>query len=75
MDHANIVFDHVHIISEDPESAAAWYVEKLEGKIVRSQEMGGSLQVVVAFGEIFVIIRGRRPDDFGPAPHRTALAV
>jgi len=63
MDHANIVFDHVHLISEDPESAAAWYVEKLAGKIIRSQEMGGAPQVVVAFGETFVIIRGRRPDE------------
>ena len=63
MDRANIVFDHVHIISEDPESAAAWYVEKLEGKIIRSQEMGGSLQVVVAFGDTYVIIRGRRPNE------------
>jgi len=26
-------FDHVHIISEEPESAVTWYVEKLGGKI------------------------------------------
>ncbi|MBW1783467.1 MAG: VOC family protein [Deltaproteobacteria bacterium] len=63
MDHANIVFDHVHIISEDPESAAAWYVEKLGAKIIRSQEIGGAPQVVIAFGDTFVIIRGRRPDE------------
>jgi lactoylglutathione lyase len=63
MDHTNIVFDHVHIISEDPESAAAWYVEKLEGKIINSQEVRGAPQVVVAFGDTFVIVRGRRPGE------------
>ena len=34
MDNTSIIFDHVHIISEDPESAATWYIEKLGGKII-----------------------------------------
>jgi hypothetical protein len=29
-----VVFDHVHIISEDPQSAASWYVDKLGGEII-----------------------------------------
>ncbi len=63
MDNSSIAFDHVHIISEDPESAAAWYVEKLAGKIIKSQQVHGAPQVVVAFGDTFVIIRGRRPGE------------
>jgi lactoylglutathione lyase len=63
MDNPSIAFDHVHIISEDPESAAAWYVEKLEGKIIRSQAVRGALQVVVAFGDTTIILRGRRPGE------------
>jgi len=63
MDNTNIVFDHVHIISEDPESAASWYAEKLDGKIINSQEVRGAPQVVVAFGDTTIIIRGRRPGE------------
>jgi hypothetical protein len=36
MPDANILFDHVHLISEGPQAAAAWYVDKLGGEIVRS---------------------------------------
>ncbi|MBU0736337.1 MAG: VOC family protein [Proteobacteria bacterium] len=63
MDNTNIVFDHVHIISKDPESAATWYVEKLGGKIINSQEVRGAPQVVVAFGDITIIVRGQRPGE------------
>ncbi len=34
MPDANILFDHVHFISEKPRAAAAWYVDKLGGEIV-----------------------------------------
>ena len=60
MDNTNIVFDHVHIISEDPKSSVDWYVDKLDGKIVNSQEILGAPQVVVAFGGATIIVRGRR---------------
>lgn len=63
MDNTSIVFDHVHIISEDPESAATWYVEKLDGKIINSQEVRGALQTVIAFGDTTIIVRGRRPGE------------
>ena len=63
MDNTSIVFDHVHIISEDPESAATWYVEKLDCKIINSQEVRGALQTVVAFGDTTIIVRGRRPGE------------
>ena len=63
MDNTNIVFDHVHIISQDPESAASWYAEKLNGKIIDSQEVRGAPQVVVAFGDTTIFVRGQRPGE------------
>jgi len=60
MDNTNIVFDHAHIISEDPASSVAWYVENLGGKIVNSQEVRGAPQIVVAFGDISILVRGQR---------------
>ena len=63
MNTVNIVFDHIHIISEDPESSAIWYVDKLDGKIINSQEVRGAPQAVVAFGDTTIIIRGRRPGE------------
>ena len=63
MTNANIGFDHVHVISEDPVSAAAWYAEKLGGKIINSQEVLGAPQVVVAFGKTTIIVRGQRPGE------------
>jgi len=63
MDNTNIVFDHVHMISKDPESAATWYVEKLDGEVINSQEVRGAPQVVVAFGDTTIIVRGQRPGE------------
>jgi len=60
---ARIFFDHVHLISENPQSAASWYVEKLGGKIISNKEVLGAPQIFVAFEEAFLIIRGRRPGE------------
>ncbi len=57
---ANIVFDHVHLISEDPQSVASWYVDKLGGKIIATHEIRGAPQVVVAFDGATMIVRGQR---------------
>lgn len=56
----NIVFDHVHLISEDPRSAAEWYADKLGGRIIGSAEFRGAPQVIVAFEGATVIVRGQR---------------
>ena len=56
----SIFFDHVHLVSENPESAASWYVENLAGKIVGRSEVGGAPSIVVAFEGATVIIRGQR---------------
>ena len=53
-------FDHVHLVSSDPHAAAAWYVDKLGGRIEHSYEMRGAPQIFVALGDATVIIRGQR---------------
>ncbi len=60
MGNVSIVFDHIHLISEAPESAAAWYVEKLGGKLVGNNEVQGAPQFYVAFEGATLIIRGQR---------------
>ena len=63
MGNAGIVFDHVHLVSEDPESAGLWYEDKLGGKVVGSGQTGGSLTVRVAFEGATIIIRGQRANE------------
>lgn len=63
MSTSNIVFDHVHLISEDPKSAADWYADKLGGKIIGSSEVRGAPSITVAFEGATVIIRGQRPGE------------
>ncbi len=60
MTNASFVFDHVHLVSKDPKSTAAWYAEKLGGRIVNSSEVRGVLSIIVAFKGATVIIRGQR---------------
>ena len=55
-----MVFDHVHLVSKDPKSTAAWYAEKLEGKVVNRSEVRGAPSIVVAFKGATIIIRGQR---------------
>lgn len=63
MPDASLAFDHVHLVSRDPHTAAAWYVEKLGGKIVSSTERRGAPQIYVSFGGAMVIVRGERPGE------------
>lgn len=53
-------FDHVHLVSTDPQAAASWYAEKLDGEIVNRYERGGAPQIFVAVGDATLIIRGQR---------------
>jgi catechol 2,3-dioxygenase-like lactoylglutathione lyase family enzyme len=53
-------FDHVHLVSTDPDAAAAWYAEKLGGEITSRYERGGAPQVFVRVGDATLIIRGQR---------------
>jgi lactoylglutathione lyase len=63
MDNTGLIVDHIHLISEDPETTAFWYAEKLGGRITAGQEVLGAPQFHLAFGDTFIIIRGRRPGE------------
>jgi lactoylglutathione lyase len=61
MPDTTLAFDHVHLVANDPQAAAAWYADKLGGKIVRSLEVKGAPQIYVSLGGFIVIVRGQRP--------------
>ncbi len=64
MPNPNITFDHVHLISKDPQRTANWYVDKLGGEIVRDGEVRGAPQVYVEIGGgAMLIVRGERPGE------------
>lgn len=58
---AGIVFDHVHLVSKDPQATAGWYVEKLGAKITHRAETRGATQIYLLLGNATVIVRGERP--------------
>jgi catechol 2,3-dioxygenase-like lactoylglutathione lyase family enzyme len=63
--------DHLHLVSQDPLQAAAWYVQNLGAEIKQSQEVQGSPQVYVTCGGLSLIIRGQRPGE--ELQHRPGL--
>lgn len=67
MPDATLAFDHVHLVSQDPQATANWYVDKLGGKILRSGDVKGAPQVYVAIGNAKVIVRGQRPAETAAA--------
>jgi lactoylglutathione lyase len=56
-------FDHVHLLSTEPNATAAWYVEKLDASIVNRMEVKGAPQIFVKLGDATLIIRGQRPGE------------
>ena len=68
MKDAAMVFDHVHLISEDPDAAADWYVRIFGATVVRRSELRDAPQINVSLGGVSLLIRGRRP---GETPRRT----
>ena len=63
MSSAQIVFDHIHIISQDPDSAAQWYTDMLGGTITRRSEVRGAAQIAVQFEGATLLVRGQRPGE------------
>lgn len=61
MPETSLAFDHVHLVAKNPQATAAWYVDKLGGRIVKSLEVKGAPQIYVSFGGFVVIVRGERP--------------
>ena len=59
-----IAFDHIHLISRDPQAAAKWYQEMFGGEITAVQEdLRGAPQIDVRVGGMTVVIRGQRPGE------------
>ncbi|MAF47205.1 MAG: VOC family protein [Rhodospirillales bacterium] len=63
MSDPRLEFDHVHIIAEDPEAAAAWYRDMLGGEITGSHQVRNAAQISVDFGGTIIVIRGQRPGE------------
>jgi len=63
------MFDHIHIISENPKASAAWYVEMFGATIAADTVARGAPQIFVELGGMTILIRGRRPGE-DPAPAR-----
>jgi catechol 2,3-dioxygenase-like lactoylglutathione lyase family enzyme len=61
MSAASLAFDHVHLVSKDPQAAARWYADMLGGAIGKSGEVQGAPQVYVSLGGAMLIVRGERP--------------
>ena len=61
-------FDHVHIISQDPEASAKWYVEMFEATITANTMARGAPQIFVDLGGMTILIRGQRPGEGPVAP-------
>ena len=69
-----ISFDHIHLISRDPQAAARWYEEMFGGEVTAVQEdLRGAPQIDVRVGGMTIVIRGQRPGeepvDTGPMKH------
>ena len=57
-------FDHIHLISRDPQAAANWYRDMFGGEIATVQEnLRGAPQIDVRVGGMMIVIRGQRPGE------------
>ncbi len=57
-------FDHIHLISRDPQGAADWYRDMFGGEVTAVQEsLRGAPQIDVRVGGMTLVIRGRRPGE------------
>ena len=63
MSENSVVFDHIHIISKDPEAAASWYTDMLGGVVTDAYDLRGAPQISVAFDGAIILIRGQRPGE------------
>lgn len=65
MSNAAFVFDHIHIISQNPHDSANWYVQTLGADLVADTVSRGAPQIFLELGGKTLVIRGQRP---GEAP-------
>lgn len=57
---AELSFDHIHLISEDPDATAGWYETMLGAQIAGRYELRGAPQITVKLGGTNLLVRGRR---------------
>ena len=56
----SISFDHIHLVSDNPEETAQWYVDKLGAEIKARYTTRNAPQISVSVGGITLLIRGVR---------------
>lgn len=65
----NLRFDHLHIVSADPEQSAEWYCQKLGAEIKAHYEVRNAPQINVQIGGITLLIRGKREGESPSLPN------
>lgn len=63
MAETSLSFDHVHLVSTDPQATARWYADTLGGAIGKSGEVQGAPQIYVSWGSAMIIVCGQRPGE------------
>jgi len=59
-----LAFDHIHLISRDPQATAEWYQQMFGGEITAVQDnLRGAPQLDVRVGGMTIVIRGQRPGE------------
>jgi len=69
MSNPAFAFDHIHIISQNPQESANWYVQMLGADIVANKVAYGAPQIFLELGGKTLIIRGHRAGE-APTPGR-----
>ena len=73
MSNPAFLFDHIHIISQEPKVAAQWYEDILGAIIEGEYDLRNAPSINVQLGGITIIIRGKRPgekpDSTSPIQH------
>ena len=63
MVHPKLQFDHIHIISRDPQAAAEWYIEMFGATVTANTIARGAPQIFLDVGGTTIIVRGKRPGE------------
>lgn len=59
-------YHHAHLVSQDPEATAQWYVKALGAEITGQTEGKGSISITMKVGEVSLAVRGLRPNETVP---------
>ena len=67
MSNPAFAFDHIHIMSQNPQAAANWYMQMFGADIVAETVAYGAPQIFLELGGKTLIIRGQRAGE-APTP-------